>query len=394
MFRLVFSGLCCSLLALSQAPLSPYTLVTYGDSITFGDSQLPATYVQLIGQGRDVAISDQGVGGAALFDQIQRKVWGSNVTATTRSSMLIGVNDGGRIFNSPQVWTSALEAAYLWLLTPNKSLGNSLTTSPSGAWTPDPLYSSGILTTVNGASAPTEVWGTTVYVIARSLMANNPTFSVNVDGVAYGPFTPLVPWETNQHSTFAPYTVRISGLVEGHHSVVVTNKSAGELHIDFIAGNGTQAGPILFAASMYQTASLWEMYTQAINTAVYTVAAQLRSDGFNVIVADVASACANITEYDTWNHPVGSNCSLADGTHPNEQGEILIASAFLRVMPPGIFGTPSYSALQVGAAPGAPWIFSGAGPPPAGSCPAGSLFLRSDSPGGLYVCQANEWVMK
>ena len=314
------------------------TLNAYGDSITAGTgASTPASrYVNLVAAQEGWNLINNAAGGDGLFDQCKTQIWGSATGTTTISSFLIGQNDGGNPSSSSyaSTYAGALGACYLWLLTPNKVFGNQLATT--GTWSADTTFANGIYTTSNGATAATTTFGSVVYVVSRSLTANNPIFTVSVDGTAYGPYTLTTPFTANNGSTFAPYLVRIPNLADGHHSVVVTNSGTGELHIDFVTGNYPQltpSGPMLYVSTIYKTHSLYESFVDATNAIIRQAAQQLASDGLGIVLANAEGDCANPGTVDAGGNPSNSFCSLYDGTHPNNAGHTIIANAFLRVMP-------------------------------------------------------------
>jgi hypothetical protein len=103
-------------------------LIAYGDSITAGKgaSSRSKDYVRLIAAAKGWLLSNYALGGDGLFDQLQEHLWGSPVNASSLSLMMIGSNDEGYVFHQSAVWDSALQAAYLWLLTQSKEMGNTL----------------------------------------------------------------------------------------------------------------------------------------------------------------------------------------------------------------------------------------------------------------------------
>lgn len=327
-------------LALSQTPPTPVTLNAYGDSITAGTGSTNCSganaaatcYIDRVAYSRGWSLVNNAVGGSELFDQSLNFIWGSTVTSSTLSSLFIGENDGANSYGQPGVWQSALAANYVYLTTPTKFLGNTLTTT--GKWHKDAIFRSGIYTTNSGATASGNVFAGVVYVVARSLLSNNPTFTVNIDGTNYGPYTPTPPWVTFKGNSFAPYLVRIPNLPIAPHTVQVINTS-GELHVDFITGNETQAspdGPFLYVATAYKTATAIQILFTDLNKLIRETAAELTGDGLPIVMADLESDCANANTAHM-KYPTGSACSQYDGGHPDDAGELIIANSFLRVMP-------------------------------------------------------------
>ena len=289
--------------------------------------------MSLISSAKGWVLKDYAVGGDGLFDQLAEHLWGSPVTATSLSLLMIGANDDGYVYKQSDVWDPALQAAYLWLLTSAKEMGKTLTTK--GTWLADSILPGGIYTTEDKAAASGSTFGNVVYVVARSTPTNSPTFTINVDGTAYGPFKTPVPWVTARNHDLAPYSVRIGNLATTYHTVTVTNEGTGELHVDFMAGNKgqlTPTGPYLYASTVYKVDTAWEFTAEFLNTQIRNTASQLAADGLGIVLADVEGDCANPKMVDT-TKPGGSNCSQFDGVHPNDAGQRIIANAFLRMMP-------------------------------------------------------------
>jgi hypothetical protein len=318
------------------APVPPGAILTaYGDSITAGkgSSTKANAYAALIASAKGWILQDYAIGGDGLFDQLAERLWGSTVNASSLSLMMIGANDDGYVYHQSAVWDPALQAAYLWLLTSQKEMGNTL--AHSGSWSKDPVLSSGIYTVEDKASATGTTFGNVVYVVARSTPENSPTFTIKVDDTLYGPFTPPVPWMTMRKHNLAPYSVRIGNLATTYHRVIVQNEGTGELHVDFIAGNKgqlTETGPYLYASTVYKVDTAWEFTMQFLNNQIRSIANQLAADGLGIVLADVEGDCANPKMVDG-RMPGGSNCSGYDGVHPNDAGHRIIANSFLRMMP-------------------------------------------------------------
>jgi hypothetical protein len=350
------------------------TATVYGDSIT----QSTGWFETFTGE-QGWTANNQAAGGAALYDQCQNKIWGSTVNSTTVSFALLGLNDGGNTTTHSTMYRAAMGACYLWLVTPSKQFGNTLTTS--GTWTSDSILASGIRTTGNGATATGSVFGSTVYVVSRSLTTNNPTFTVTVDGVAYGPYTTAASYTTNQGSNFSPYLVRIPNLENTHHTVVVTNSGTGQLHVDFITGNVPQissTGPFLWVGTIPKTASLYGSFTTNTNTIIRGVVSDLAADGLGVALVDVEAACTNPTARDQSpgnGGPANGLCSLSDGTHPDAGGIAIIADAFRRaVASTGSFPGRAATATALAANPS--------------NCSAGSFPLGIAANGSVESCTA------
>jgi lysophospholipase L1-like esterase len=318
------------------APVPPgATLVAYGDSITAGkgSSTKASAYPAIIASTKGWILKDYAIGGDGLFDQLSEHLWGSTIDASSLSLLMIGANDDGYVYHQSAVWDPALQAAYLWLLTPQKEMGNIL--AQKGTWTKDAVLSSGIFTTENKATATGTTFGNVVYVVARSTPTNSPTFTITVDNTVYGPFTTPTPWMTMRKHNLAPYSVRIGNLATTYHRVIVQNQGTGELHVDFIAGNKgqlTATGPYLYASTIYKVDTAWEFTMQFLNNQIRSIASQLAADGLGIVLADVEGDCANPRMVDG-KMPGGSNCSQSDGVHPNDAGHRIIANAFLRMMP-------------------------------------------------------------
>ncbi len=311
-----------------------------GDSITDGTGcSVPANcYINLLATSQGWALTNLGVGGYTAND-VAKVAYGLTPSATSIYTILVGQNDP--IVSGTSCGLSSntnicslgyyhvLEAIYAWLLTPNKTLGSSLT--KTGTWTTSSLNTFGIVSSTNSSTASSTAFGNTVYVgLYAPSTTSTATVQVTVDGIVYNQV-----WAPNSLFTAgitgnatAPWLIRIPSLKYSTHSVTVTLLAANSssIEVDYIAGNAgqdTANGPYLYVGTPYvanNTAANYEYRWRAINEAVR----QLSSDGLNVVAADVAGFCTTQT---------GSNlCNGYDGVHPNDAGHAIIAAAFLGSM--------------------------------------------------------------
>jgi hypothetical protein len=248
-----------------------------------------------------------------------RKNWipGSQSVPTARLLPFTGKCDFGQGIFTAQTQLVAEELSLAF-----RALSSSSAIPISPQWSDDTILPFGIYTMEDRASVPGHTFGNVVYVVARSTPANSPTFTISIDGTTYGPYATPVPWTTMRKHDLAPYSVRIGNLADTYHSVTIQNRGSGELHVDFIAGNKGQlspTGPYLYAITVYKASAGWEFTAKFLNDQIRTIATQLAADGLGIVLADVEGDCANPNMVDG-KTPGGSNCSQADGVHPNDAG--------------------------------------------------------------------------
>ena len=318
---------CLFAAALFAGQTGSLTLNGFGDSITqgAGASSGASTWFTLVTLSLGLIPNNQAVGGAAVYDMAPL-VLATTVNSNTRSTVDIGQNDGTHTLNYQSDWLAALEANYLWLLTPNKFFANSGTCSSSGNWSADDLWPAiGEKTATAGSSMTCSIFGTSAYIIFGAELNSTVTASVSVDGGAPITVNPATRWVAHNGATISPYALRIAGLAYTTHSIVITagNISDTPLRVLWAAGNSgqlTSTGPYVYSMTLYQT-GLPNIYQAATNADILRGTQELSADGLGITLVDIDAAC-----YGTNLAPL---CNQADGTHPNDTGQEIIAKAVL-----------------------------------------------------------------
>lgn len=308
----------------------------FGDSLATGAGSTQATasgFVGIIGRTLGWNVNNRAAAATQLADTFQiDRIYATTVTSGTNSLILTGFNEVGYFgdnANNLRTYQGALYAGMAWLGMPaaKKTLARSSAVTLGGAWASSYLYPgatmSGIIGQTPGSTASTTVYGRTVYVGATTLSGNagGGRFSVAVDGITLGNYACSGAQPTFLTGrAYAPFLVRVSNLAEGPHTVDVTVVSSGVL-LDWFgepAGSQSVAGPNVFVGNtILHPDSALDPATSSYNEVIRTVCRELSSDGLNVALVDAASYYDLATDL------------AADGVHPNNQGHVHIAEAFL-----------------------------------------------------------------
>ena len=205
----------------------------YGDSIVRGvaASAIGVTnWVALLS--RDLGgppIVNHGADGSQVFDQAD-DVFDAIIGAGSVSTWM-GVNDQhlyGASANRRAAFSAAHLAELAWLALPEerKIRGRSPAVERTGTWVDNHfIYGAalGSFSTTPGSTASASLYGRTVYVCTIQQVDNSSVVSVAVDGVGYGSFptrTAVPP--TRRQRSYGPALLRIAGLADGAHRVVLT----------------------------------------------------------------------------------------------------------------------------------------------------------------------------
>jgi len=323
MKKSVYSALAIFLICINSFAGNPFpagsTWDAFGDSITAGDILID--YFGLVRTATGWTGVNHGIGGSTAYRQ-GVQIYALSVGQSTLSSSFIGTNDTSFLTTTARetAWRRILEAEYIWLLTPTKSLGQAL--SVTGTWANSDINPSfGIKSATNGSTATASVSGSTVYVGFWATLNNAASVNVTIDSVDKGQFTPATLYTDSQSLSTAPFAIRISGLSSGTHTVVVTltAANASTLYLDYITSNGNQltgAGPVLYVLTPYLTASETIAQRNTVVSNIQIAVSEISSDGLGIQLVNVTDACE-------------ANCHNGDGIHPDAAGYQIIANAML-----------------------------------------------------------------
>lgn len=315
----------------------------FGDSITDGTgASAPANeYVALLAAARGWTVTNHAVSGDMVADQAD-PVFTLDVGNGQQSTLMLGTNDM-RTYTSNVSKRAAFKAGHAallaWLAIPDarKQKGQGRD-SVTGTWTNTSVYdggSLGIQSIVPTSTATFTAYGSVVYVatiLQNSIVA---TFSLTVDGVNRGTYScaPGATITSVNGLTYMPALVRIPGLTEGPHTVVITVVSASTsnpVYVLWVAGNlghATKGGPNVwcgnvprFTSAGYTASGGSDGDVAAFNAMIRDNVRVLSADGLNVALVDSAARLAPATDLDT------------DGVHPDDSGHSVIAEAFLEAI--------------------------------------------------------------
>lgn len=324
---------------------SATTATAFGDSITVGDGSTsgPNSYIELIAAARGWTITNEAVSSTQAAD-CATDLFQHVVADDSQTLLMIGTNDA-RVYNSDTVLQGVYKRAHLalaaWAAIPDARKVYAQDAASTGSWTNNAgAYGGGlaVYSTSVGATRTFTVYGTVVYLCSLLQDDNTSTFTVAVDGVTVGTYSNgtagAVSLETYLGLDYAPNLIRIPGLSEGEHTVVVTvASSAGSnpyVHLLWAAGNqghNSKDGPNVWVGNIprlnstgYATLggsdAIFAVYNAIVRANVNTLA----TDGLNVGLVDSASRLLPASDLDP------------DGIHPDDSGHQKIADAFLEAI--------------------------------------------------------------
>lgn len=315
----------------------------FGDSFTSGEgASAPANaYTALIAAARGWTATNHGTSGDMVADHAD-DVFALSVADGTQSTLLLGTNDQ-RHYTTNTYKQGAFKAGHMalaaWLAIPNaRKVNGRAPDSSTGTWTDMSVYGSwGRQSIVGGSTITYTVYGSVVYVCSVLQNSINATFTVTIDGVVRGTYQCMPGGGATITSvngrTYMPQLIRIPGLSEGAHTVVITVGTASTsnpVYIVWVAGNlghATKDGPNVWVGNIHRyTPSGYSTYggsdaTVAIfNDAIRQNCETLADDGLNVALCDSGARLSPSTDL------------YSDGVHPDDSGHALIAAAFLEQM--------------------------------------------------------------
>jgi lysophospholipase L1-like esterase len=332
----------------------------YGDSFTVGvgASVTANRFTDLIATARGWTQNNLGTSGDMVADKAD-EVLTSNIGDGAQSLLMLGTNDQRTYttdVNKQAAFKAGHAALIAWLSIPNarKQRGQARD-SVTGTWTNNAEYGGalGIQSIVPASSATFTAYGSVVYVCTILQNSIAATFSVAVDGVTVGTFScsPGATITSVNGRTFMPALIRIPGLSEGPHSVVVTvvtASSGNPVYVLWVAGNGghrSKSGPNLWVGNVPRFTPAGYAASGGSDAVVAKFNAMIRAaDGLNIALVDCASRLVPATDLDT------------DGVHPDDSGHAAIAEAFLeginQIQKPRTMNAPPQMLQSIGIAAG------------------------------------------
>ncbi|MFZ2199112.1 MAG: SGNH/GDSL hydrolase family protein [Thermodesulfovibrionales bacterium] len=223
----------------------------FGDSITagFGASDNAHSYANIVASSKNWTFTNQAISGSETAG-IAYKIFGTPVTSGNISFYLPGYNDmrhHGATEQAMDEYEKKVMNFASWLTTTNKFLGQDTTNiSYTGTWNNVTIYSGVTNLTrysnTQNNTAQATVNGKTIFIGYTALTTGSGgSFSVMVDGMAYGNFTSYGALDDFWGLGYAPFVIRISDLSDGPHSVLITVTSetdtSNKVYIDWIGGS-------------------------------------------------------------------------------------------------------------------------------------------------------------
>ncbi len=316
----------------------------YGDSITneVGASSPANAYINLLATSRGWSLTtNNAVDGDMVPDQAD-PVFAEVIGDGEQSTIMLGTNDQ-RFYEESVPKRTAFKVGHAallaWLAIPDarKQKGQDAD-SETGTWTDTSSAYGGTLgrqSVVAGSTITFTVYGTVAYfcsILQNSIVA---TFTVSIDGVVRGSFAtgPGATITSVNGRTFTPQLIRIPGLSEGSHSLVVTVVTASggnpvyALWATGNQGHKTKEGPNVwvgnvprFTSAGYTASGGSDVDVAAFNAMIRANVTQLAADGLNVALVDSASRLNPAVDLG------------GDGVHPDDSGHAVIANAFIEAI--------------------------------------------------------------
>ena len=308
------------------------TAYAFGDSITEGgDCSYP--YAAQFCDENSWDLNNLAHGGDEIMDMAAR-VYAVDTTATMISFGFIGTNDS----HKPEiqdgthldVYAKGLLAVSAWLTIPDtdkKRANRAGDITWSGRWSYHPGYGGafGKCTIRQNDMATFVCKGTTVYIATIGGHGNTGQFSVTVDGASKGTYDCSPSYALADSGLgYTPKLIRIDGLANTDHTVVVTkSNSGGFVALDWAAGNALTTRPRWYLGNIFRHDLSTDATVATLNRIILGVFNDLTSDDLDVRFADsfsrylYPSDAEPVPPYNTPYH-----------IHPNCTGHYHIYQAF------------------------------------------------------------------
>ncbi|MEY9328234.1 GDSL-type esterase/lipase family protein [Sinorhizobium fredii] len=303
-----------------------------GDSITVGVGVTTAQrYATLLANSLSRTIVSRAKSGDMAADQAQKAI--SQARASTSiATIMVGTNDE-RVYGTSSVrrgyYIAFLRRLVLDAAAPVRKTGRSTAVAKVGTWFNTQVNTIGITTTQKGAKATATVSGTAVYI--GTILQNHPSArgvaQVKIDGQIVGTVSSDGTGGMNTYNglSYGSAAFRFGGLSNGTHKVelTVTSASGQNFRLDYISGNGGQAGVKTFVSNIirktaygYAKVGGSDANVSAYNADIATLISTLDSDSLGVYLVN------------NWSGFNPATHLLPDGVHPNPAGHSRIYSTF------------------------------------------------------------------
>lgn len=364
------------LLATQNAPVNgaasaQYGGHFYGDSVTLGQGGTNAAATGYAGLMHADFVWGGYVNGGVGSDKAQDinfRIFTNENPASTHNPLvttLIGINNetDGVSANAQKAYMEAQAATHAWLALSSTRKLSATTATQAGTWTSDTTFTTitGESSTTNGSSLswPVTVTNSVVYLWYRAFATSGGMFGCTIDGSAATDTLSGSASLASQALTGYPAHVTTSHVqmarfvtTNGTHTLLcaVSSATSGSNAV-IILGVGIPTGkrmrgltaPRVFMGGVIpQQDDASSSTTATLNGWNAAVAAQLFTDGLNVIFVDVRqyiNTSLDFTGTATQNCPA----SLQPGLHPNDCGHRSIANAFEDAINPNteLIGSPN-----------------------------------------------------
>lgn len=320
------------LFSVAQTIFSKY--IAFGDSITAGTGGSPwYVYDLMIDSG--AATTNRGISGYYCSNMVSDQIFpNENPTEKNQTvySILIGTNDANNkgLGAWEDIYKNCLGAGASWLAIPttSKVFGQDAGNTPTGSWSNDNTYQTGIglksHTSGDSLSVPITTYGGPLYIWHRLVDGGGGVFEVQVDGgtpLSVDCFTsPLMGGDSVG-------MVRIPDIAAGSHTVLITLTSATSAgNIVSVLGVGTvpqnvhyKCPKVFVGGVLRQASDANASITSGYNDDSFDVISELNLDGLSVYFV-------NVRNY------VNTTTDMNDALHPNTTGHSHLRDAFESIM--------------------------------------------------------------
>ena len=323
---------------------------TYGDSIAAGNLASTAAnrFANQVATAKSWTLTNNGISGAQILGMVDT-IYAKTVAQTDKFIPLLGYNDmryGGTDADALATFQNALYALAAWVALPSGNKFNARNLSEvsyAGTWDNNGTTYGGSMSryaTAIGSTATFTLTGPVAYVgLTRTSYANGAG-TVTVDGVLKASFSATGLVESAAGREWGPFLVRLTGLGDGAHTIVVEQTGGvglEHIYLDWAGsplGAADATGPDVYIGNcLYMNATGYaispnagsDAAVDAYNAAIQTVVTNLRADGLRVALADANS----------YYNPATAGDTDADNIHPTNQGHTKIANAFLAAISAG-----------------------------------------------------------
>ena len=316
----------------------------FGDSLTVGvgASSSPEAWVNKFSSRYCATLSNLAVSGSQIPDQADA-IYATASAADGRYLWLTGFNDA-RFFGLSGIAlrVSSAQSLAAWLAIPeaNKARGQNLSRwSYGGAWSNGVAYGGNLARFSASANATASITlnGSSIYIATTCVSGGTGVFGLTVDGISQGSFNCFGNGVAYSGRAYHPRLLRVAGLTNTAHTVVVTNTNGGNVFVDWAAASADIIGDnqpvVLVGNSLRMTTGGYAAGTPfnngsdsivaAYNSSLSTAVSELASDGLDV---RLVNACAAY-------FPENGHVS-GDSIHPNDAGYTAISNAFKKSMRP------------------------------------------------------------